>query len=182
MMMTVLTTVLLVPILLTPSCTKRDEAGPASDGGTGVVEPGQVSEPYLGNPKLPTETLVLGGVKHEVELAYTESARRLGLMYRESMPPDTGMLFVFGRTQPLTFHMENCRMDIDIVFIRATGQIDSVMTMKAPPPGEQTELYNSHSAVMYALELAAGQAEALGLKPGDVIEIPRRVKRIQADP
>lgn len=132
--------------------------------------------------KLPTEPFQIGGETYVLELAYTNSARQQGLMFRESLAADEGMFFAFRYPDVQSFYMKNCLIDLDIIYLKADGTIDSIHQMTVPTPGEPLEHYRSSGPVQYAIELAAGQADRLNLRPGQKIALPARVGRIIIEP
>ena len=103
-----------------------------------------------------------------LEVAETPDTRQTGLMRRDSMPSDHGMLFVFATEEPLAFHMKNTRIPLDIIFMDATGKVVSIHTMKP------YDLNTTPSAgpAKYAIEVNAGVAKETGVKPGDTIVLP----------
>ena len=127
---------------------------------------------------LPTEAMTLGGETFTVELAFTRYTRGLGLMFRRELEADRGMLFIFAGARPRQFYMRNCLIDLDAVFIRPDGGIDTIYTMLKPVDGEALRFYSSDSPVQYVLELPAGTAQRLGLQPGQHIKLPERVRAI----
>jgi len=133
-------------------------------------------------PSLPTEQLIVAGQNFTVELAYKRTTRARGLMFRKELPPDAGMLFIFAEAQPRSFYMMNCLIDLDLIFIEPTGRIAKITTMKAPLPGRPLIYYDCFSPVKYALELPAGTAGKLKLRPGARIELPAWLGRITPDP
>lgn len=147
-------------------------------------ETGNNSPPLLSPPAeiLSTETVDIGGQTFTLELAFTRENRRQGLMFRRELPADRGMLFIFEQADTLSFHMQNCLIDLDILFLREDGSIAQINTMKAPPPGEPSEYYSCNEFCTYAVELPAGTAERLQLKIGDKIPLPRRIRNIIPDP
>ena len=130
---------------------------------------------------LSTEVVEIGGEKFTLELAYTEESRRRGFMYRKELSADRGMIFIFAQSIQSPFHMENCLIDLDILFLQADGTILQITTMKAPPPGERSKQYYCHSWYRYTIELPAGTAERLQLQVGDKIPITPRIRNIIPD-
>jgi len=147
-------------------------------------EAGNNSSPLFSPPTetLSTESVDIGGQTFTLELAFTREARRQGLMFRRELPAHRGMLFIFEQAYPLSFHMQNCRFDLDILFVRDDGSIAQINTMKAPPPGEPSEYYSCNEFCKYAVELPAGTARRLQLKIGDPVHITPRIRNIIPDP
>jgi uncharacterized protein len=104
-----------------------------------------------------------------VELARNDAEREKGLMYRRFMPPDCGMLFDFKREEPVTFWMKNTYIPLDMIFISRAGTVTAVAA-NAEPLSEQ--LIPSGGPCYGVLEVNAGIAATIGLKPGDKIRHP----------
>jgi len=111
----------------------------------------------------------IGSGTYSLEIAATTDAQEYGLMNRDSMPRDHGMIFVFDSEQPLNFYMKNTRFDLDIVFLDAAGRVVSIHTMKAL----DLTTVPSGAPAKYAIEINAGEAAACGVKVGDRLLIPR---------
>lgn len=107
--------------------------------------------------------LEVGGVPVRVEVADTPDERRRGLMHRDSLPADQGMLFVYPEEQTLSFWMRDTGLPLDIAFIDRRGVIVDIQQME--PYTE--ELYRSRSPALYALEMNRGWFEAHGVEVGD---------------
>jgi len=133
-------------------------------------------------PKSPAdisvEEVYLADRLFELELALTPDQRAQGLMGREFMADDEGMLFVFPDEQPypaeVSFWMKDCLMPIDVIFIGREGVISAIHEMQPPDPGtpdEDLPVYSSNGPVQFAIELRGGLASELGLKVGDLIEL-----------
>ncbi len=105
----------------------------------------------------------------QVEVMRTPDERAKGLMFRRFMPQDRGMLFDFGRTEPVAMWMQNTYISLDMLFIRADGTVARVHH-RAEPLSTQT--IPSGEPVLSVLELNAGVADRIGVKPGDKVEHP----------
>ena len=116
-------------------------------------------------------TIVSGSGRHtfQVEVARNDADRAQGLMFRRNLAPDRGMLFDFGRVQPISMWMQNTYIPLDMIFIRADGTIARIAE-NAEPLSTRTIL--SGEPVLAVLEVPGGTAERLGIKPGDRIEHP----------
>lgn len=132
--------------------------------------------------ELSTTTLEIGGETFTVELAYRLTDRMRGLMFRKHLPPDHGMIFIFPHSRQRTFHMQNCLIDIDVLFLDAGGTIVNLHNMKAPSPGAASRQYHSVSPCQYALELPAGSIQRLNLRVGQTIMLNERIHNILPDP
>jgi uncharacterized membrane protein (UPF0127 family) len=104
-----------------------------------------------------------------VEVARNDADRAQGLMFRRAMPADQGMLFDFARIQPVSMWMQNTYLPLDMLFIRPDGTIARIAANTEPL---STRTIPSGEPVLAVLELNAGTAARLGIKPGDRIEHP----------
>ncbi len=120
---------------------------------------------------LETLAIVSGDKRHafQVEVMRTPEQRARGLMHRRYMPADRGMLFDFGRTEPVAMWMENTYIPLDMLFIRADGTIARIAE-KTEPLSQRT--IPSGEPVLSVLEVNGGVSRTLGLKPGDRVEHP----------
>jgi uncharacterized membrane protein (UPF0127 family) len=116
-------------------------------------------------------TIVTASGRHtfEVELADNDASRAQGLMYRRSLAPDRGMLFDFKRVEPISMWMQNTYVSLDMLFIRPDGTIARVATNAEPL---STRTIPSGEPVLAVLEVVAGTAARLGIRPGDKVEHP----------
>jgi hypothetical protein len=116
-----------------------------------------------------------------LDVAADDASRMRGLGGRASIPSDGGMIFIFPEPLPLSFHMKDCLVDIDIIFIDARGRITALHEMKAQPlqrSGESDAAYaarlrnySSGARAQFAIELAAGWIDRLGVRTEDRIEL-----------
>lgn len=117
---------------------------------------------------LPTITMQIGRQTFNLEVADTEPTRETGLMNRDSMPANHGMLFVFQDEIPREFWMKNTRIPLDILFLDSSGKVVSSKSMKPYDLNTTT----SDAAAKYAIELNAGAAQSSGVSVGDQLNIP----------
>ena len=110
----------------------------------------------------------LNGQRYNVEIADDDAERQRGLMYRNHMSDDHGMLFVFEHEEPQSFWMMNTHIPLDILYFDAGRKLVSA-SRNTPPcsSGVNCPSYPSKGRAKYVLELNAGQAKAIGLKEGD---------------
>ena len=103
-----------------------------------------------------------------VEIADDPSERSAGLMFRESMDDDRGMLFVFEQSRPVRFWMKNTPMPLDLVFIGADRKVRDIL------PGEpfSEASIGPDEPVRFVLELKRGTAEQVGIRSGDTLDHP----------
>jgi uncharacterized protein len=119
---------------------------------------------------LETANLHIDGNNLEVEIARTADEQAAGLMHRNTLPPDRGMLFVYDRDKKLTFWMKNTSIPLSIAFVSADGIIKEIYDMK---PFSLNRISSRHS-VRYALEVNQGYFEEYGISVGDQVEFPDR--------
>jgi uncharacterized membrane protein (UPF0127 family) len=106
-------------------------------------------------------------IAFRVEVARTPAERERGLMYRESMATDAGMLFIFDEQMPLTFWMKNTFIPLDMIFIDSQRKIVGIVENAAPSsltprhPGQPAQ---------YVLEINGGLSARLGVRPGMLVE------------
>ena len=99
-----------------------------------------------------------------VEVARTEDEQAQGLMFRESLAPDAGMLFPFPSPRPASFWMKNTLIPLDMLFIRADGTIARIAVNTTPHSLDPVGVGEPVAAV---LELAGGRSAELGIAEGD---------------
>jgi len=105
--------------------------------------------------------------KIDVEIAETDETRHLGLMYRENMAEEQGMLFLFPQEEFQSFFMKNTIMPLDIMFINKKKQI--VKIHKRTEPYSEKSL-PSLKPSMYVVEVNAGFSDKYNIKEGDYID------------
>jgi uncharacterized protein len=127
---------------------------------------GASAEPALQPLEFITAT---GSHSFRVELADTPDERAKGLMNRRSMPRDRGMLFDFHVDGPVMMWMKNTYIPLDMVFVSRKGVVTNVAA-DAKPMSE--EIISSGGPVYAVIELNAGVANEIGLKPGDEVRHP----------
>ncbi len=110
----------------------------------------------------------VAGIELEIELAATPEEHILGLMYRNRLGNNEGMLFVFPKEKHLSFWMKDTRIPLSIAFIKADGRIVQIESMK--PYSLDTHV--SREKVKYALEMNDGWFKAHKIKEGDIVKIP----------
>lgn len=109
-------------------------------------------------------TISSGGATHQftVEVARTEEEQAYGLMNRNELAPDRGMIFPFAQVRQASFWMKDTLIPLDIIFIRADGTIANIEN--AVPLS--LEPVTSMGPVAAVLEIPGGRSAALGIKPG----------------
>lgn len=120
-------------------------------------------------PKLPEDRLVIltrDGKRHEfrVEMAVEPQQQTVGLMFRERVGPDEGMLFDWGVPRESSMWMRNTLVPLDMLFIAADGRIHRIAERTVP---YSLAPVDSRGPVRATLELAGGTAERLDIRVGD---------------
>jgi uncharacterized membrane protein (UPF0127 family) len=132
-----------------------------------LAQPVEISGPQAG---LRVERLSIAtpkGVRSfNVEIADTPKSREIGMMWRMQVPRGTGMLFDFKKSAPATFWMENTLVSLDLIFIRENGTIANIAANSAPL---SRALIPSDGPILAVLEIGAGEAMRLGIKPGQKV-------------
>lgn len=166
------------------ACGAGDADGPAGrDGGAAAAAGQEVgaaagqegqdaadgapdSVPADGDAALPVTTLRVGGHEVRVEIADEDEERRRGLMYRDSLPEDRGMLFVYPEERTLSFWMRNTKIPLDVAYVDRAGTIVDIRSMDA----QTDRLYESRRPAMYALEMNRGWFREHDVAVGDRVE------------
>ena len=140
-------------LILTAACAHADPTAPDA-----VV--------VFGGPDRVVIETAEGPVEFTVEVAATDEARQRGLMHRESLDPDAGMLFDFQREQIVSIWMENTLIPLDILYVRRDGRIVKIIAHAQPMSRRQLL---SDFPVLSVLEINAGRSAELGIAPGDIV-------------
>lgn len=112
-----------------------------------------------------------------VEIADTPAETSRGLMFREELAPDAGMLFDFLEERPTSFWMQNTLIPLDMLFIKADGEIVRIHENAVPM---DTTPIPSGEPVRFVLEIPGGRSAELGLEAGARLEHPRIGTEAQA--
>lgn len=114
----------------------------------------------------PVIKLSFNGQSLFCEVADTPKKREVGLMFRDSLPENSGMVFVYPDETKRTFHMPNVKMPLSIVFADRNGIIVHMTEMIV----DNTTTYSSEKEAMYAIEANKGWFTAHKVTIGDKIE------------
>ncbi len=112
----------------------------------------------------------LGGHRYSVEVAATDEERARGLMFRDQLATDHGMLFIHDAEEPQSYWMKNTRIPLDILYFDNARKL--VSQQRDVPPctlGDACPPYPSGAPARYVLELNAGEAARIGLSEGTVM-------------
>jgi uncharacterized membrane protein (UPF0127 family) len=107
----------------------------------------------------------LGSFK--AELADDAGERSMGLMFRNKLGANQGMLFVFSEDSLSPFWMQNTLIPLDIIFVDAEKKIVSLVAQAQP---QTTEPRSPAGPYRYVLEIPGGRAAALGIQAGDRLD------------
>ncbi len=121
------------------------------------------SLPPLKIEKMQFETAAGQTIPFEVEIADTEPARQNGLMFRDSLKPNTGMLFIFDTPSEPMFWMKDAKIRLDLIYIGEDGIVKGVHANAIP--FDLTPI-PAPARVIAVLEIAGGTAETLGISKG----------------
>ena len=130
-------------------------------------------EPWAQEGKGSLLLLTIKGKTIKVEVARTGKEQERGLMFRERMGKDEGMLFVYEREERLSFWMKNTRLPLSIAFMDKGGRIVDIQDMEP----FSLETHTSAHPARYALEMNRGWFAREGIKVGDLVKIPPTVHR-----
>ncbi|MFH1326112.1 MAG: DUF192 domain-containing protein [Candidatus Falkowbacteria bacterium] len=103
----------------------------------------------------------------KVELAVTSAEKSRGLMYRERLAENSGMLFIFERPDIYPFWMKNTLIPLDIIWLNEQREIVFIKHAALPCQVDVCPNIIPAKSASYVLELNAGVAESIGLKIGD---------------
>ncbi len=126
--------------------------------------------------------VTIAGQPFRLELALTPNARSKGLMERDRIREDGGMLFAYRTPRPLSFAMPHCRTPLDLAFLDGAGRVLAIHTMAVEPPQAAGESYlaydrrlprySSGVPAQFVIELRGGRFKDLGVEKGDLITLP----------
>jgi uncharacterized protein len=108
--------------------------------------------------------------KFKVEVARTEAEQARGLMFRDRLAPDAGMIFLMNPPRVASFWMKNTFIPLDMIFIRTDGTIARIAAETVP---YSLAPVTSGEPVAAVLEIAGGRASELGISEDDKVDWPR---------
>ncbi|MCA1779119.1 MAG: DUF192 domain-containing protein [Xanthomonadaceae bacterium] len=111
----------------------------------------------------------VGGNRYTVEIADTPALQARGLMFRDELADDRGMLFIWRRAEPRAFWMRNTRIPLDILYLGSDRRIVGWSLNTPPCRTRQCPSYPSGALAQYVLEVNAGEMERLGVELGDQV-------------
>jgi uncharacterized protein len=126
------------------------------------VAQNQVAFSQMDSPKL---KLSIGGQKIEAEVAATPDARDQGLMSRNRLPDNHGMLFVFPEEHAYCMWMQNTHIPLSVAFINNKGMIVNIANMKP----DTRDFHCASKPIRYALEMNGGWFGRKKIAPGKFV-------------
>jgi uncharacterized protein len=146
-------------------------AAAAACGSTTTAAEAPLERSPAGLEQVPlTVTSANGAHRFIVEVARTPEEQARGLMFRNSVPPDRGMIFPYDPPVQASFWMKNTLVPLDMIFIRPDGKIGRIAANTVPMSLDPVASIDPISAV---LEIAGGRAAELGIQEGDRVTWPR---------
>lgn len=122
---------------------------------------------YMKSQNKEIKTVCINGSCFDVELAETREQRIKGLMHREALAENSGMLFIYNEEDYYSFWMKNMKFPIDIIWMDRNKEV--VHMEKDVPPCQNDECpnYKPSQKAMHILEIGSGVADKLNIKIGD---------------
>jgi uncharacterized protein len=121
---------------------------------------------------LPEVQLKIGKYTVQAEIADTDNSRRIGLMNRSNLEMDSGMLFVFSRSETQCMWMKNTLIDLDVAFADNYGRILNIEQMKAGT----SDIHCSNGNAKFALEMNLDWFKNRQILEGEQLHIPSNLK------
>jgi uncharacterized membrane protein (UPF0127 family) len=151
--------------LALPACDNDDASGSAGSESSPSPNPSVTFSP--GRILLDTSE---GSTLIDVEVADTAEERQIGLMHRESLDEDSGMVFIFSERQRGGFWMKNTLIPLSIAFFDAEGEILKILDME-PCEADPCPVYDPEVAYFGALEVNQGAFDRWGVEEGDSVHM-----------
>jgi uncharacterized membrane protein (UPF0127 family) len=113
-----------------------------------------------------------GQAQFKVDVVDTPATRAKGLMFVESLPRFSGMLFVYDSEQTVGFWMKNTFIALDMIFVDGQGIVQKVHSRAKPK--DKTTIFGGQN-IQYVLEINAGMSNLLGIGPGTQMRHPSMI-------
>jgi uncharacterized protein len=139
----------------------------AGCGGATAKAPTPATTPVVSGPR----AILPSGNVYRLELARTPEEQAQGLMFRESLPPNTGMLFVFDVAGPHRFWMKNTMIPLDMIWLDEAGRVTFVSADTPPCKADPCPNYGPDTPAARVLEIAGGMAAKEKVTIGSVIQV-----------
>jgi uncharacterized protein len=127
---------------------------------------------------LPVTTMQIGSERFTLEKAFTPHDQTVGLMHRDSLQPDHGMIFIDSKNQPQTFWNHDTHFNLDLIFLDSSTRVVDLKGLKAY---DETAVSSAVPA-QYVIELNAGTANRVHVKIGDQLTLPGDVLSASSQP
>jgi uncharacterized protein len=111
------------------------------------------------------------GASYRLELALTPEDQAQGLMFRESLPANTGMLFVFPTSEPHHFWMKNTMIPLDMIWMDEAGKVLFVSANTPPCKADPCPTYGPDGPARQVLEIAGGMAAKEKITAGSMLKL-----------
>ena len=164
-------------LMLRISESDGDVAGATSDESCLPATPTPTATPVPTATPIPTPTgpyITIGDATFAAEIADTPELRSKGLGERDSLPEQTGMLFVFPSGQASSFWMFGMRFPLDFVWIGEDCTVadltENVQHYPPDTPSSELEIINPASPAAYTFEINAGEVAQFGIERGDSVQ------------
>lgn len=135
-----------------------------------LQHPAAAAEPSTPANTASFKRILVGKTPLRVEVAVTLEKQERGLMFRQSLPENEGMLFIYKEPQEMSFWMRNTVIPLDIAFVDADGIILNIHQAK---PLDDSIHYRSAGAAKYVIETNQGWFSRHGIRPGDKVTFGR---------
>ncbi len=136
-----------------------------------IVVFGFISTSCLSEQKMVINEVCINEVCFDVEVAQTAKEVEVGLMHRQSMPNNHGMLFVFPKQKARTFWMKNTLIPLDMIWIDGNKQVVGVLRNALPCQQDPCKRYYSYRPAQYVLEINGGLAAKYSIDRGQTVVI-----------
>lgn len=136
-----------------------------------VVTDGEPDSSELGEASMVEASFIDNGEELatvELETAYTPDERTEGLMFREELGEDEGMIFVYDEAERRSFWMKNTLIPLDMIFVDSERTVDSIKKADPEPgvPDEELESYESKGPAQFVIEVNQNYSERHGITEG----------------
>ena len=149
-------------LILLSGCSTLSSVNKITANASPQIEQGQ---------QLPTTAIALiEGAAVKLEVARTPQQQAIGLMFRQELADDRGMLFPFANERMARFWMKNVPISLDMIFLNC-DRVVGIASDVPPCEAEPCPVYGPNALVDGVIELRGGRAEELAVEVGDTIEI-----------
>lgn len=121
--------------------------------------------------------IAIDGTTAHLQLALSRDEIVRGLMYRDALEPDHGMLFLFPGPGPRSFWMRNTRIPLDLAYVDPAGRILEIRPLY---PFDETSVTSRSRNVLIAIEMNQGWFTRNGIRPGATIDLSALAEAVEA--